>query len=61
MDYRDRLLQEKLQLEEKIEKLEFMVDHPIPEITKRQFELMEIQLSAMNTYCRILEIRLKEE
>jgi len=58
-DFKTRLLEEKDQLEEKVEKLEaFLQSNKSNEIDQIQLALLGIQLPAMKTYLRCLDERI---
>jgi len=58
--FKERLIDEKAQLAEKIEKLEsFTKSQNFYKIDPVQVSLLTAQLPAMKTYCSILEERLK--
>lgn len=57
--FKERLIDEKLQLDEKIEKLEsFTLSDNFSKIDAVQMSLLNIQLFAMKTYSQILVERL---
>lgn len=58
-NFYDRLLEEKAQLDEKIEKLECFVNSDnFKELDETNKNLLNIQLPAMKTYSNILETRI---
>ena len=60
MDFKTRLIEEKNQLEEKLDKLDaFLVSDKVDGIADVQKALLFVQATAMNTYLRCLEERIE--
>ena len=60
MDFKTRLIEEKNQLEEKLDKLDaFLVSDKVEDIADVQKALLFVQATAMNTYLRCLEERIE--
>ena len=60
MDFKTRLIEEKNQLEEKLDKLDaFLVSDKVEGIADVQKALLFVQATAMNTYLRCLEERIE--
>ena len=60
MDFKTRLIEEKNQLEEKLDKLDaFLVSDKADDIADVQKALLFVQATAMNTYLRCLEERIE--
>ena len=58
-DFKSRLLEEQLQLNDKVEKLDnFIMDKKFEEIDKFQQTMLTVQLSAMTTYLQCLNARI---
>lgn len=58
-DFRSRLLDERIDLEEKLDKLDaFLVSDAAEEIDEIQNALLHVQATAMNTYLQCLKERL---
>ncbi|MGV8961872.1 MAG: crAss001_48 related protein [Candidatus Saccharimonadaceae bacterium] len=59
-DFKLRLLEERLQLEEKLDKLDnFLMSEKVESIDDVQHALLSVQATAMNTYLRCLLERLE--
>ena len=59
-DFKTRLIEEKAQLEEKIDKLDaFLVSEKVKEIDDVQKALLQVQATAMNTYLQCLKERIE--
>jgi hypothetical protein len=60
LPYKQRLIEEQKQLQERIDKLSTFLDNDnwFNVVTVESFRLLRIQLQAMNTYNEILIIRL---
>lgn len=60
MDFKTRLIEEKNQLEEKLDKLDaFLASDKVDGIADVQKALLFVQATAMNTYLRCLEERIE--
>ena len=60
MDFKTRLIEEKNQLEEKLDKLDaFLISDKVDGIADVQKALLFVQATAMNTYLRCLEERIE--
>ena len=59
-DFKTRLETEKVELEEKLNKLDaFLVSEKVKEIDDVQKALLQVQATAMNTYLRCLKERIE--
>lgn len=59
-DFKSRLIEEKAQLEEKLNKLDaFLVSEKVKEIDDVQKALLQVQATAMNTYLQCLKERIE--
>ena len=59
-DFKTRLIEEKAQLEEKLDKLDaFLVSEKVKEIDDVQKALLQVQATAMNTYLQCLKERIE--
>ncbi len=59
-DFKTRLIEEKAQLEEKLDKLDaFLVSEKVKEIDDVQKALLQVQATAMNTYLQCLKARIE--
>ena len=58
-DYEARLLEEKAQLEERVEKLKAFLATDTSEIENVQLQLLFIQMKAMETYLQCLSVRVE--
>ena len=60
-DFKSRLLEEQLQLNDKVGKLEnFIIDKKFENIDEFQQIMLSLQLSAMTTYLQCLNARIKK-
>lgn len=60
MDFKTRLIEERNQLEEKLDKLDaFLISDKVDGIADVQKALLFVQATAMNTYLRCLEERIE--
>lgn len=59
-EFKTRLIEEKAQLEEKLDKLDaFLVSEKVKEIDDVQKALLQVQATAMNTYLQCLKERIE--
>jgi len=59
-NFKTRLIEEKTQLEEKLDKLDaFLLSEKVQEIDDVQKALLQVQATAMNTYLQCLKERLE--
>jgi len=59
-DFKERLVEEQVQLEEKLDKLDaFLMSDKVNEIADVQKALLQVQATAMNTYNQCLKERLE--
>ena len=59
-DFKTRLIDEKNQLEEKLNKLDlFLVSKKVKDIDDVQKALLQVQVTAMNTYLQCLKERIE--
>ena len=60
MSYRDRLIKEKGELKEKVDKLKLFIDSTeFHKLEQKQKSLLRMQLTPMKSYLKILKERLK--
>ena len=57
MTFRERLEKEILDLDEKVKKLEWFLIEPEEDLSDEEYALLDMQLSAMETYWKILCLR----
>jgi hypothetical protein len=59
-DFKTRLVEEQVQLEEKLNKLDaFLLSEKVKEIADVQKALLQVQATAMNTYLQCLKERIE--
>ena len=59
-DFKTRLIDEKAQLEEKLDKLDaFLVSEKVKDVDDVQKALLQVQATAMNTYLQCLKERIE--
>ena len=59
-DFKTRLVEEKAQLEEKLDKLDaFLVSEKVKAVDDVQKALLQVQATAMNTYLQCLKERIE--